>query len=186
MVVGVILLQAFSSVAHAAYKVYEPCSRKEILRNRDDVPKIKALYSCHQADNIKVEKIDPLDRMDVSDYDFNKTKEAQFCVALLNEHRQGTELFFNGQLSYGDKSKDIHASAMYQQDQRKGKQYRMVHQLGSGEFRPTKDSIRIYQEDDIGKIVDVKLDQKSNKADLFVTESGKNRKVAMSLRCELM
>ncbi|MCB0348933.1 MAG: hypothetical protein KDD37_08850, partial [Bdellovibrionales bacterium] len=181
ILLGFILLQAFSSVAKAnPYKVYQPCSKKEVLRGRDDIPKIKALYSCHQADNINVEAIDPLTKVDSSDFDFKRTKEAQFCVALLNEHRQGTELYFNGQLSYvqgkKEKVKEVQASALYQQDLSQNKQYRMVHQLSAGEFRPTKDSIRIYQEDDIGKTVDVKLDQKSNTASLLITESGKNRK----------
>ncbi len=191
ILLGFILLQAFSSVAQAAaYKVYQPCSKKEVLKGREDVPKIKALYSCHQAENIRVEAIDPLSKLDLSDFDAKKTKEAEFCVALLNEHRQGTELYFNGQLSYlqGKKElvKEVQASALYQQDTVRNKQYRMVHQLGAGEYRPTKDSIRIYQEDDIGKTVDVKVDQKSNRASLLITESGKNRTTKMSLRCEVM
>jgi hypothetical protein len=187
IVVGFISLQAFSSIAHgAAYTVSEPCSRKEILRNRDDVPKIKALYSCHQADKISVEAIDPLSKLVNSDFDAKKTKDAQFCVALLNEHRQGGELYFSGQLSYGDKSKDIHASARFQQDLSKNKQYRAVHQLGAGEYRPTKGSIRIYQEDDIGRTVDMRLDQKTHIAEVAVIESSKNRRTQMSLRCETM
>ena len=176
---------SISLPVHASvYRSFEPCSRQELLKNRSDIPKIQSFLSCNR---ILSKNVSPIDKMRPirAGFNYDKVERADFCVASLDGHRTNTEVVFNGALSYliDNKNrvrKDIEASGEFIPAPRT---HRHAFSLEVGEVRPTQDSIRIYQEMELGNSIDVQINRKDRVAQLEMIDKRENQRLSMRLAC---
>ena len=188
-----LLLSVWSVEAAASYmggiEVSRPCSKKELLRNRSDIPKITPHLSCHKIRSKKIGKIESLSKSKAG-FDYAKANTGDFCLAVLERHREHSEVFFSGSLSYkiGENRnkvrKDIEASAEFKPNV--NKHFRGLPKISSGELRPDIDHTRIYQEKDLGQFTDIRIDRKTLVADVHIRDRAENLDVKLTLDCERM
>lgn len=185
------LLGAVSTYAaihtSAGYEIDAPCSKKQLLRNRSDVPTIRKYLTCNKINKKSLKKIDRLIKRE-SGFAFDNVDTASFCLAVLEGHREFSEVVFSGNISYKLKGKtvrrDIDISGEFMQSPEKT--YRSLPDLSAGELRTDKNKLRLYQETDIGSKADVKIGKSNNIAHLNLKNTKENFQLDLELACDRM
>ncbi|GEM_PF-6802889 len=184
------LLISLSSVEAAAsyypgHEILQPCSKRELLRNRDDAPSITPMLTCHKIKSKKLRRIESLNPIGAG-FNYGAVKQGDFCLAVLEDHRQYSEVFFSGSLSYrlnkNKIRKDIEASAEFVPSTYNI--FRQSVKLAAGEVRPDRENARIYQEKDLGSFIDIRIDRNNFDTQVHLRDRKENLDLQLELECE--